>query len=538
MMQIRLMLLALLLATAPFSRADECAPKGFTDIAVTRSADGALASYRFAEAISCLSFLDRGDVRKLTWRLLSPGAVLSEDGNTVQFDAPRTDFAVRLRAFDHDGAIDRVYSPLIAFGDGAAVAVYTNYLYPAARERGVAIAFDGFAPTAAERPVGPQRIGLEQTYIVVGKPMVERRGKVAAVIDQAMPAWLLSNVNNAITQGETALHGVTNTPRPLTYLVTYTEPKTPHANWRGDTLDKLVRLNFMGAPWQQGQAGNKDAVDYFILHELFHTAISPALNPHLPGAMTLSEGGAEAGAIAMRGSYPAAPDRAAAIDKALATCQELTGKTLADKEQTSQRQAPYACGVALQSMVAAAAKRDPLAIWASLLRKSTPVDAGWPAFMAAASERGQVNQAAMATLGEMAASQIAWDSGIARLAASGLLRRRTEAELALPAFACRYRQAAVFHLLKHYCSQRYGFFTEPGAFILDAPDGQCGGVPDKFRAVAMNGIDLERDAYQAYHVLARHCADRLPVELTDDQGKKIALACAKPPDEIVIYTLS
>jgi hypothetical protein len=221
------------------------------------------------------------------------------------------------------------------------------------------------------------------------------------------------------------LHSVTSSPRVLTYLVTYTEPGTTHANWRGDTLDTLVRLNFMGAPWRQTQSGYKDAVDQFILHEMFHTAASPALNPNLPGAMTLSEGGAEAGAMAIRRSNGTAADNDADIDKGLALCHDLTGATL-----------------------------------------------------------------------------------------------------------------AVFHLLKQYCSQSYGFFSEPGVFILDAPPGKCGVVPDKFRMVAMNGLRMDVDAYRAFATFSRHCATGLPVELTDDHGKKIALACTKPPTEVVIYTLA
>lgn len=535
--------LTMLLGATSFARAEDCDPKGITEITVTRAEQGALATYQLGEAVSCLRLGDRGDVRKLSWQLQTAGARLSEDGNIVHFAGPRKDFAVRLRAFDRDGMIDRVYSPLIAFGDGSAVAVYTSYLRPAFQERGVFLAFSGFAPTAPERNVGPQRIGNEQTYIIVGQPVLERRGKVAAAIDQAMPAWLLRQVMRAISQGEGALGRVAASTRALSYLMTYTEPGGPNANWRGDTLDRLVRLNFMGAPWRQDQPDMHDKIDQFILHELFHTASAHALNPRLPGAMTLLEGGAEAGAMAMRRRFAAGPASGIrdATDGAIARCQTIAGNTLVEKEQRRQRDTPYVCGMALQFMVAAAVERDPLDIWETLLRKASPSEAGWPAFLAAAAATGKPNKPnkpVLAILDDMTASRIDWGSGIAQLSTAGLLRRRTEAELAGPGYAQLYLTGAIFHLLGQSCRKSYGFNSEPPVFELDAPAGTCDTVPDKFRLVAMNGLRLDGDAYKAHRELARRCAAGVPVELADDRGHKIELPCTTPPAEVVQYGLS
>lgn len=532
-------LFSALLVAAPFAIADDCAPAGPVEISITRSGQSALVTYRFDAPVRCLALNDRGDVRKLSWELQTPGAALSEDGNTVRLASPRKDFAVRVHAFDHDGAMDRVYSPLIAFGDHAAVAVYTSYLYPAVKERGVFISFSGFAPTASELPVGPQRIGIEQTYVVVGQPVVRRSGQVAAVIDQAMPGWLLNKVNAVISKGEAALHGVTPAARALTYMITYTEPGIPHATWRGDTLDSLVRLNFMGAPWQHDRTVYNDSHDQFILHELFHTAITPALNPRLPGSMSLSEGGAEAGAMAMRRRFAGAAVASMSddIDNAIASCGELSGKSLADKEREGQRFAPYACGMALQFMVSVAVQRDPLDIWRTLLNQAKPLDAGWPAFIAAAAVNGRSNEDALAILGEMSASRIEWDDGMTRLASAGLVRRRTEAELAQPAYGNRYRRGVILHLLKQNCSERYGFNEEPSVTVLDAPAGQCGAMPDQFRLVGLSGINLYHNAYKAYRELSRRCLAGLPVKLADDQGRTREVSCKTPPKAIILYTL-
>jgi hypothetical protein len=535
--------LAALMLVTPFAMADDCEPKGMTEISVARTENGVLATYGFSAPLSCLKLGERGDVRKLSWQVQTEGAVLSDSGDVVRLTSPRTDFSVRIRALDHDGAMDRVYSPLIAFGDGSAVALYTGYLRPASTERGFSITFNGFAPTTPERKVGPQRIGDEPSYIILGQPVVERRGNISAVVDQAMPPLLLRRVINGISKGEAALRGVTATPRALTYLLTYTDPGEPHAKWRGDALGDLVRLNFMGAPWQQDQADYNDVLDQFILHELVHTASMPALNLSLPGAMTLSEGGAEAVAMSLRRRLDstAAKGMFVAIDDAIVRCQELAGKTLADKEYQSQRNTPYVCGMALQFMVAAAVQRDPMEVWATMLHKAKPSEAGWPTFLAAAvaaADKGALNNVALAILDDMTASRIDWSGGLTQLANAGLLRRRTEAELAEPAYATPYRTAAILHLLGQFCRKNYGFNSTPSVYVLDAPADTCGTVPDKFRLTAINGINLTRDGYRAHRELARRCAADVPVELSDDQDHQITLACRTPLPDIVLYGLS
>lgn len=520
-------------------QADHCAPKGLTEITVALIDDGALASYQLGEAVHCLRLGDNGAVRKLSWQLQTDGAVLSDDGNTVHFASPRKEFAVRLRAFGRDGMMDRVYSPLIAFGDGSAVAVYTSYLRPAMMERGVFFVFSGFAPTSPERNVGPQRIGNEQTYLIVGQPALERRGKVAAVIDRAMPAWLLRQVMQGISHGELALRRVSDATRAASYLITYTDPGANSANWRGDTLDSLVRLNFMGAQWQQEQPGMAGRIDQFILHELFHTASARALNPYLPGAMTLSEGGAEAVAMTLRtrGTASAVAGLAADIDNAMFRCQEIPGTTLAEKEQKGQRNTPYVCGMALQFMVAAAVRRDPFEIWEHMLRKVERSEAGWPTFLEAAADKSKANMAALAVLKEMTASRLDWESGTAQLIAAGLLRPRMEAELVGHAYEPLYIRSAIFHILRSSCSKGYGFHDLRTAFLLDAPAQTCGVIPDKFRLVSLNGLRLNGDAHKAYSELVRRCDAALPVELTDDNGQHIELPCTGRPKDIVLHTL-
>ncbi len=274
------------------------------------------------------------------------------------------------------------------------------------------------------------------------------------------------------------------------------------------------------------------------MHELFHTASAHVLNDKLPGAMSLLEGGAEAGGMGLRQRVRPGAGAAidGAVDNAIVRCQDITGGTLAEKEQRSQHNAPYLCGLALQSMAGAAAGRTPLELWGTLLRKGGKATAGWPAFLSGAAA-GTSNPRAVSTVEDMALSRISWDQGLAKLAGAGVLRRLPEAELAGPAFAQSYRAGAIFHLLGQSCSQRYGFSSRPPIYELDAPAGACGAVPDKFRLVAVNGLRLESDAYKAYQEVARRCRNRHPVELTDDNGQKTELACKAPLKDIVRYSL-
>ena len=249
---------------------------------------------------------------------------------------------------------------------------------------------------------------------------------------------------------------------------------------------------------------------------------------------------AEAVAMSMRRRYGASTTSGMSfvIDNAIARCQAISGATLAEKEQENQRTTPYLCGMALQFMVAAATQRDPLDIRGTLLQKAGSSEADCSSFIQAAANKGRTNKDALTTLGDMSASRIDWDVGIAQLAVDGLLHRRSDAELAEPAYAKRHRAAAIFHLLGQRCRTSYGFNSTPPFYIRDAPAGTCGNVTDQFHLLAMNGRSLDTDADRAHLELARRRMAAIPVELTDEQRHTITLPCHSPLPAIVLYSLS
>lgn len=522
--------------------AQECAPVGTTHISLVKDGAGARASYVFETPVSCLRLYDRGDVRTLTWQLHTPGASLSADGKTVHFAVPSASLSVHLRPFDRDGQIDRVYSPLIAFGDGKAVAVYTNYLMPEIMTRGVFFQFDGFAPSAPLNPVGPQRLGPGATYMVVGAPRVERRGKVALVLDTAMSGWLLASVIRNIGEGEAALRAVRRDLSPLSYLVTYTEPALAGMNWRGDVLDRLVRLNFMGEQWQEEDRKKNVDVARFVLHELVHTLGAPVQGPQVPGAMSLGEGMAEAGALALvhEVGHLSAAELDEAVDTLLTLCHGLSGATLEAKEKLSQRAAPYTCGPALQFLLIKASNArvsNAPALSRILLRHAALRERGWSSLLAAATAAPHPNRAALSTLRLMITSQISWDAGVQALVQAGLLRRRTDAELANPRFSRVFARASLMPILAQHCKQSYGYYDQGPVYVLDAPAPGCSAVRDKFRLAVLNGHRLDSSAYLAYMETTRRCTAGLPLELEDDRGIKFTLACTAPVDAVTLYAM-
>ena len=123
-------------------------------IAITRSAEGAVASYRFSEPVNCFRLTDAGPVRKLTWKILTAGTRLGEDGDVVFMEKPQTGFEVQLRPFQYDGQIDRTYSPVIVFGDGSSAAVYTAYLLGGDQSGKTTFTYRGFSPFAPASRIG------------------------------------------------------------------------------------------------------------------------------------------------------------------------------------------------------------------------------------------------------------------------------------------------------------------------------------------------------------------------------------------------
>lgn len=529
---------------------DECAPGTVVPdirIEITRNAEGAVANYRLSEPVPCLRLADAGPVRKLTWKMLTTGARLNENGNAIVLEKPQSGFQVLLRPFQYDGQIDRTYSPVINFGDGSAAAVYSVYLQGADRSRKTTFEFSGFSPFAQVGKIGRQSevAGEHPGYLIIGDPLLVQDGKASFILDRALPVWLKTKITQQLHQGVAAVSAVAPLPLKTSYLLTYTDPRSPGAGWRGDVLHHSVRLNFFGEKWQREDPEIAATISRFALHELFHLA-NHQIRPAQPGngLLSLLEGGAEAAAVTLLHRSGELNDTAFAAEKdaAMMRCLGVPGDTLASKEQNNTRIAPYACGEVLQYLAAATLKRkagqdDVLTIWESMLAHQNGEAYGWDAFFVALRQQADpalLDQISM--LERLVGGTASWRDTLEAFEARSLVRITDDAEMRTSQRSAFYAQLMLMELLSGHCNGRFGTTHLNDDYILDAAPEFCSGVPDKFRVVAMNGHRLANEGYDAYREQIRRCAAGEPTELQDDHGAVRSVACGKVGSPLQLYS--
>lgn len=516
-------------------------------IAIARHAEGAVANYRFSEPVTCFRLADAGSVRKLTWKLLTAGARLSDDGDAVIMEMPQTGFQVQLQPFRYDGQIDRTYSPVIVFGDGSSAAVYTAYLLGADQSGKTTFTYRGFSPFAPVGKVGRQNdvAGEHPGYLIVGAPLLVRQEKASMILDRALPVWLRALVTKQLRQGVATLSSVATLPGKMSYLLTYTDPQSPGAFWRGDVRHQFVRLNFFGEKWQHEDPALAAVTSRFGLHELFHLA-NHRVRSGQPGdgSLSLLEGSAEAAAVTLMHRSGELDDAAyvAEMDAALTRCLAVNGDTLGAKERSNRRTTPYACGEVLQYLAASAVKMnagqaDMLMIWKTLLSRQEGDAYGWDEFFAALRQEADPTALGQISLLEKAVGGSAsLNDTLEAFEVLSVVRKPDDAELHKPERSALYANYVLWQMLEEHCNGRYGINSINADYILDAPPGSCSGLPDKFRVVAMNGYRLANEGYDAYREQIRRCAAGELTELKDDQGEMRTATCGKAVRQLQLYS--
>lgn len=550
MKTVHLFVISAALAGAPCAWAADSrscqSPVPHASVEIDKAAGGAILSYRFPGKISCFRLSDAGKVRALTWTMLTAGAKLVDDGNTVVLATPARRFDVSIVPFARDGQIDRVYSPVIAFGDRRAMAVYSRYL-AASEATKLVVRFKGYLPLGSSAHVGQHAFTYrgDDTYLIVGEPKVTQRGQSSLVLDRATPPWLIAHAGDSVIRGTSALAKHFSLPRRLTYLVTYTEAEADIAQWRGDTSGQLVRLNFMGARWQSSDPTRLADLTGFILHELFHT-VNHVLAPSVPGdgGLSLLEGSAEAAASSLRNSLGVLDERAFAgvKDAALLRCQSIPGNTLADKERNNTRAAPYACGAAIQYLGAALLTGDAvgpdamLRVWRQmLLDKTGPYD--WARYFAALRAlAGPQTRPQVELLEKLVSGAEPLSSVLAGLERQHLIRKLTDREQQGAAQSAFFAQLTLDQILDSQCTGMRGTYSLDGIYTLDAPAASCAGLPDKFPVASINGYALAQQGHDAYLEHQRRCAARGQATLHDAKGAVISLACSEPRQNVELYS--
>jgi len=468
----KLVAAATVLLVAPLAAAAECRPPSEPH-AVTAflSLDGSArrvrVDYRFAQVIDCLVLADAPGVRARAWRL--EGAALDGDGRTLRLAAPARSLTVWLDDAIADGAMDRVYTPLLPFADGRAAAVYSESLLPAPAFGQVTFRFEGVV-AAGGMDAGPD-IALKVSsarasgaYLVVGRPQVLAVGRDRFIVDRALPPGLLAEIRGTLKRVEVDLAPLRNAGAATSFLVTRSGRREGPRSWRGDTLEGAVRLNFIGDGWDRADAASSLQLRRFVIHELFHL-VNAVVRGGRPGdgAISLLEGSAEAAAwdlLRRHGEIDAAAF-GDAFEDAASRCSGVAGDTLAAKEQANLRVAPYACGQALAQLLAAAGRidgeSDPLAAWGTIMKGARRNTVGWTDLLAAhqtpsgrraaagaatpaSPPTGREPQAAVwSVLEALAGSHVGWDPALAQLVDLGLLRTAPRQQAAGEPQRPRYR---------------------------------------------------------------------------------------------------
>ena len=524
--------------------------KADAKIDITMRKDRVVAAYNLTRDISCLPLVDAGTVRTSTWKILTPDVELSKDGNAIAFKRPQRFFEVELTSFRKDGQIDRTYTPIVMFGDRQAVAIYSKYLLPADYTKETTLSFNGFSPLTPEKGVRAQTqiAGNDPTYIVVGHPRLMQHGRTTIIVDRTMPDWLQRQVIASVKLGEENFARVAALPLSISYLLTYTGSDLPGSAWRGDTLHRLVRLNFIGSQWKEKNTAKIADVEHFVLHELFHTVnfrIRPATAGD--GGLSLLEGSAEAAATTLMHQTHAISEATftAIRDSALMRCLAIQGDTLESKEFADTHNAPYACGEALQYLAVVtlddvdSSQTGMLSLWKEMLGRRKSAAYGWDEFFDVLRDHAKnESRDRESVLEDLVHSRTTWSKALASFEFSGGLRALTMDELHEPTKSAFYAQLALSQILDSHCRGQRGMTILGPVYILDAPSDSCVGVPDKFRVIALNGRALDMQGYDAYLEQARRCAIAQPQDINNDQGVHHLIDCTQPLNTIELFSFS
>ncbi|MBC3920069.1 hypothetical protein H8L32_21560 [Undibacterium sp. CY18W] len=356
----------------------------FSSLAVAQSAKITLvfkpgqknveARFELSQAVSVLRFSGNGEVRLKSWVPLE-GAHLNSDGTEILLPKTTKRIIVQLNAFERDGLIDRVYTPVILFGDGNAAQVYSEYLLPKGGGS-VNLANPGVVlGNAVSKGTTIWHANDAATYIVTGQANTNTSSEYIITLDNSLPIWIAQSLNKqvaALMDLYTQKFG--NHPKQKPWIVASYNPVASIGNlgFRGDTNPGMVRLNLMGKGWEYENTEQSYQLASFVAHELFHLWNAELWRAQNKDPIWLYEGGADAvaqDALYRLGITNADRYRYQRMDS-LVGCSTVKGETLANKLVSGGR-THYKCGAAIFYLAAAMSGEKsldigPLDLWADL----------------------------------------------------------------------------------------------------------------------------------------------------------------------------
>jgi len=496
----------------------------------SKAGPAVVADFVLSEPVRALRFRTGGQVRKMTWTLPA-GASLSADGNSLVFKQPTQAFAVGLGTFSRDGEIDRVYSPVIHFGDGGAALVYTEYLLPTSggavklRSGGLR---DGDAVPANGLAWRPNEA---DGYLLLGRAKTQEAPAFALTMDQAAPAWakdwIAQVAAKTLAYYESRL-GPNGVKKPW-LVVSATEAGRDGAFFRGDTSGGAIRLNLMGRGWQARSAANEARLSRFVAHELFHLWNGHAFQADERQEWLL-EGGADAAAheALVQTGLESPARQQQFVEEGFIRCAMARGNTLGQKLSGGGRLF-YECGSAvfhLATRLRASADAPVADLWAGIFSLSGTSRAYSADTLLAAVHAP--DERALRMLSDLVASKATWAAALDAGAPAFGLRRSTPEDLKNPAIAENYLNSFVIAAVRQDCRGATSVTYDKLAFQIDALPS-CERLKSAFDVSRVEGLVMADDPPAAAAVAMATCASQPQVALADGKGRSIAFPCDALP---------
>jgi hypothetical protein len=474
--------------------------------------------------VDVLRFQSDGRIRIRTWRP-SDGIRLAANGLELRSAKPLTRFDVQLGSLEYDGAIDRMYSPIVFFGDKRAVAIYSDYLLPKGGES-VVLKHGGIV---LGKRVLPESVAWHAsqaaTYIVLGQADLKEVGGLVTTIDHAVPKWVSERVNELAVK---LLKYYTKTfrsqPRftPWILLTSNTDSGRGGLAYRGDTSGSMVRLNLVGVDWIKANPETAGpTIDAFLAHEMFHYWNGGIWSPDNEAATWILEGGADA--VAHYALYEIGSIKIERykelVASSIAECARIKGRTLHEKLRAGGR-AYYTCGAAafhFASRVLTPSEANPLKLWKIMFqsagRSRTYSEAGLQSTL----EQLQANASEEASL-DLIASRIGWSDFLSIAYSSGWLTRPDQDQLINPYIAPIVLDEIVLAIVEEDCKGSISVHYHLQEYIIEALPS-CQRIKEDLKAKYLGGFAMRSHGADAVRYAIEQCGKKGVLELSESKSE-------------------
>ena len=482
------------------------------------------AVYTFESPTRQLRFALGSDIRRLSWALPA-GAELSEDGTTITWKVPSITLRVGLKVLPRDGGIDRIHAPVVHFGDGQAALVFSDYLVPMS---GGKLVLRPGSQVRARRVDGRGAswdANSPATYVLLGHASTERAGAARLTFDAALPRWIQDRIRST-SQRLLEQYAIEYDRRPATapwVLATRDASSLPGPAFRGERLDDLIRLNFIGPSWAAPTEGLLRTIDAFLAHEFHHLWTNQLWQPRAGTHFWVHEGGSDAAAAAVlvRAGLATREQYSQDLSRSLTACAAARGDTLASKLEAGGR-VPYHCGAALFFLQAAwnggAPDASALTVWREAFRRSGP--------------NGRYAVADLfpeapgpSTLSQFVRGSARWEQLSLAAQQAGLVRAAGEEDLRDPQVAPFALEELVFSAVKADCGGAISVGYENLVFTI-FPLESCRTIKETRVVSHLGGHAMAQDPTQAVDYAIASCGQSASLELSDKEGRHtLTLPC-------------